>query len=172
MWNGKCSLVWYCSDGPCVRCQVRAKLVIKCQFVWTFGTGIWLVFEFHTQIPFEEYIEKLEREDILNPIFISASLNGNIRNSVIRIGIFCHTERCDSQRHTVETFKNAFGCLRIERVILISMAYWKPGDGTCFFAPAICNNAYYLVVTKVRERLIVGQVAAQALIWRDSIWRS
>jgi hypothetical protein len=28
-----------------------------------------------------------------------------------------------------------------------------------------------LVLTNVRERLSVGKVAKQALIWRDSIWR-
>jgi len=28
------------------------------------------------------------------------------------------------------------------------------------------------MVTKVRELLSVGKLATQALIWRDSIWRS
>jgi hypothetical protein len=39
-------------------------------------------------------------------------------------------------------------------------------------APAVSNTDHYLVVAKVRERLSVGKVATEALIWRDSIWRN
>jgi hypothetical protein len=75
--------VWYCSDGTCV--NLGGKQVVKWQFIWAVGTGIWSLSECHTKIPSEEYNVKLERGDSLKPTVISDSLNESSCNSVVRI---------------------------------------------------------------------------------------
>lgn len=111
--------------------ELRVKLVIKWLFICTFATGIWLLSECHTKLSLKNVMQNWKIGDRLKLKVINDSLNESCNDSVVRIGTFCHTERCDSQRHTVEIIKNALGYLPVERQAVRSTAYWQTGDGTC-----------------------------------------
>ena len=75
------------------------------------------------RISVEESNVKLERGESLEPRVVSDSLNESCNDSAVGIGTFCHIERCDSQRHTMEMFKPTLGSLPVERPTVRSIAY-------------------------------------------------
>ena len=57
----------------------------------------------------------------MEPRVVSESLNESCNDSVVGIGTFCHRERCDSQRHTMEMFKPTLGSVPVERPTDLSL---------------------------------------------------
>jgi hypothetical protein len=89
---------------------------------------------------------------------------------VVRIGIFAKCKsvipKGTTSKHLRSTWIPPDGNIRIQIDRVLKDWRWHGPD-----APAVYNTDHYLVLTNVRERLSVGKVAKQALIWRDSIWR-
>ena len=152
-------------------CQMRIKLVVKWHFTWADGTGIWLLSECYTRILLEECNAILERGDRLKPRVINDSLNDSCSDWVVGIGNVCHIEDVIPKGIPSKYLRLHLDLSR-RKVSYSDRSYIEKQEMARAWCPSCLQYWSLLMVTNVRERLSVGKVATQALIWRDSIWRS
>jgi len=120
--------------------------------------GYLVTFRVPYQNSLEECIAALVREDSLKPTVKNVGLKESILNSVVRIGNFATENdvipKGTISKHLRSTRISPDGKNRIQIDRILKDWRWHVLD-----VPVICNTDHYLVVTNVRERLSVGNLA-------------
>ena len=134
--------------------------------------------KYHIKILLGDFNAKLWRQDIFKLTIRNVSLHQDSNDKVVRIVNIVTSKNLavKAQCSRTETFVNTYGPLLMGRLTTRLITYFRQEMAfkytRCAIFQGSCDTDHCLMVTKVKERLVVSNHSAQNLMWKDLISRS